>query len=735
MQFPEEAPHGQDILRNLPVQPQLSESEKTVEFGADSSVRQHSENRPRSSTVLCPDSVATQDHQAASAVPLQSEAHSPPDIMLLYWTLVSDKAVPSGFEKEFATLEAPIQRAAAAELRRSTKMTDMYSAVCLHRRVEKQNFESRRKKLSEDQFLLAAQTRPTRFKARWQESYFDGPTARRDAEDALRCKWVEALASILRGTPTPMGQLLNKSSDNMVLLGGGRRATTLRARGRAVKKYIAWLSLSHEIVFPSEVQHLSEYLQMRHSEPCTRGGLKSTHQALVFLEDVAAVETKLTQSPLYSTIYKELLSSTLTKGNQRQAPRFPTVMVQALEDTVIDESARPYFRVYAWWLLLQCWATLRFSDHRGLIPDEGFEVKGNMLSTRLQRSKTIGSDKTVTSRSVVVSPACFAKRAQWLSCGWALLKQHADYPRDYLLPMPSGNYKGCVRRELRYDTAHALQVKVLQSLRTRGEPLLSPQTAQYRTPHSGRNFLVSAASAIGVPKPDRDMLGGWAAQQSDRYIRVSRSRIMHVQTQVITALTSQDDPDPLCEEETLQDFSAFLETRVSEEEKKRCLNLLGRRAFVTQPRETQTAPEEQTEVLVQFPSEQLLLEEQEHEQQLAAKAEIRKKQQAWNDERTAKLGPNPREYRRQLRESLDQGFYVAVSSKKKIRTLHLLGECYMLPTLDYTTFTFLGSQLPSRNLYDQTCKWCAKSGDTKHKSTASSDCGTATSSSTEDAQE
>ena len=303
------------------------------------------------------------------------------------------------------------------------------------------------------------------------------------------------------------------------------------------------------------------------------------------------------------------------------------------------------------------------------------------------------------------------------------------------LPMPANNYKWCVRRELRYDTAHALQSKLLQSLNVRGEPLLSQQTAQFWTPHSGRNFLVSAASAIGVPKPDRDMLGGWAAQQSDRYIRVSRSRIMRVQRQVIAALTNHDDPDPLIEEETLQDFSAFLETRVSEEEKKRCLSLLGRRTFANQPWELPTTCEGPPEDLMQLPSEQLLLEEEEHEQRLVEKAEIRKKQQAWNDGRRAKLGSNPREYRKQLRESLDPGFYAAVSSKKRIRTLHLLGECYMLPTLDYMTFSYLGPSLPSRNLYDQTCKWCAKSGGLSQKSTGSSDWETATSSSTEDDQE
>ena len=96
---------------------------------------------------------------------------------------------------------------------------------------------------------------------------------------------------------------------------------------------------------------------------------------------------------------------------------------------------------------------------------------------------------------------------------------------------------------------------------------------------------------------------------------------------------------------------------MAEDEKKKCLDFLGRRTYVSQPRETQTAYEEQPQNLVQLPSEQLLLEE-EHEQRMVEKAETRKKQQMWNNERTAKLGSNPKEYRKQLRDALDQGFYV-----------------------------------------------------------------------------
>ena len=102
--------------------------------------------------------------------------------------------MPPGDEKEFAAVEPAIQRASAAEIRRRTRMCNMSSAVWLHQREERLNSTFRLKKLSEDQFLLAAQTRPTRFRAKWQKLYYDGPTARRDAEEALRSKWVEDLA-------------------------------------------------------------------------------------------------------------------------------------------------------------------------------------------------------------------------------------------------------------------------------------------------------------------------------------------------------------------------------------------------------------------------------------------------------------------------------------------------------------------------------------------------------------
>ena len=57
---------------------------------------------------------------------------------------------------------------------------------------------------------------------------------------------------------------------------------------------------------------------MKDSEPCTRGGWKCTHQAFVFLEEIKAVEARLT--------HVALLSSTLEGGSHWQAPRVPTII-------------------------------------------------------------------------------------------------------------------------------------------------------------------------------------------------------------------------------------------------------------------------------------------------------------------------------------------------------------------------------------------------------------------------
>ena len=333
------------------------------------------------------------------------------------------------------------------------------------------------------------------------------------------------------GTKTPMGEVLSNRQGDRSFLGGGRRASTLRARVRASKKYLALLAVSADVAFPS-VSHLIGFLESRHSDPCNRGALKAAHQCMAFLEDVAGIDEKLTTNALYTVVYRELLATAQPGRTPRQARRYPLAVLESLEELVLSESATFFLRVYAWWLLLQCWGTLRFADHRGLNPGRDFEVRGNALEARLTHSKTIGADRNLSHRMVVVSEQCYVRKPNWLSCGWQLLSKKADFQRDYLLPAPSGNLKGCQKRELRYDTAYGLQRRVMDVLVSDGQKLFAHGAGHFWSPHSGRNFVPSAAGALNVDKSDRDMLGGWMAQESDRYNRVARARIRAVQAQV-----------------------------------------------------------------------------------------------------------------------------------------------------------------------------------------------------------
>ena len=61
-----------------------------------------------------------------------------------------------------------------------------------------------------------------------------------------------------------------------------------------------------------------------------------------------------------------------------------------------------------------------------------------------------------------------------------------------------------------------------------------------------------------------------------------------------------------------------------------------------------------------------------------------------------------------IRESLTPGYYVCLSGKRKIRTLHKLGLCYALPDVDYLQYEFAGSSLPPVSAYDSVCKLCAR---------------------------
>ena len=147
-----------------------------------------------------------------------------------------------------------------------------------------------------------------------------------------------------------MGMLLREDPASRRILGAGRRAATIRARVRTIRKFLVWLAAAHELAYPSSHLQLIEYMQIRHSEPCPRGSLKLTHVAFVFLEELSGVREKFTEVPLYLSAKKELMATSPGSPESKQAQRYPLVVLAALEDLVADEAQPVYFRM-AWWLM------------------------------------------------------------------------------------------------------------------------------------------------------------------------------------------------------------------------------------------------------------------------------------------------------------------------------------------------------------------------------------------------
>ena len=350
-------------------------------------------------------------------------------------------------------------------------------------------------------------------------------------------------------------------------------------------------------------------------------------------------------------------------------------MLVALEHLVICAQTPRYYRVFS------CHAQV--SDHRGILPSS-VNIDATGFSAQVTRSKTLGDDRTVASRPLVIDRCCCLAVADWMLEGWRLLKEMADYPRDYL--------HGCRRRELSYDTASAMQNRVLRMVKSNDEFLFCPSATRFWTPHSNRTFMPSATATLGFEKSVRDFLGGWSAQASERYARIEAQRIRNMQRTVVAEL-QKDLVDPLAEAETLVQFDGFLaEQGVPEEERSRCVKLLERGVRTEVPRAS-GEPQHQ--------AEEPELSSSPHLTEVAAPVLSQPQHKGRLGEAFACLFLGSLQKRPEP-AALELGFHISCSGKKKVRSL--------LPGVDFMNYTFAGNTFTKKAEYDTVCRLCARVG-------------------------
>ena len=109
----------------------------------------------------------------------------------------------------------------------------------------------------------------------------------------------------------------------------------------------------------------------------------------------------------------------------------------------------------------------RAEARRALLPPSALVVHSSSLwkETRLQQNSHAPEDDRHQQTSHVSFGGGFLSERSWFFAGWALLKTMANCCRDNVLPTPSAGYSGCVRRELGYDAASAVQTRILHTLR------------------------------------------------------------------------------------------------------------------------------------------------------------------------------------------------------------------------------------------------------------------------------
>ena len=183
------------------------------------------------------------------------------------------------------------------------------------------------------------------------------PDARHKAEEAERERWLERFAALLRDSGTPSAEwALRSSQPDLALrrLAGGRRVKTLRGRVRAWEVYSQWLTASYGARFPTAVEHISDYLEARIAEPCSRSVLRDIRGMLIFMERAAGIpeEDSLHRSPTFLSIFADMevqvTSSVPTGAGPRKAPRPALMMLARFEELVLNDSLDVYWRMYFW---------------------------------------------------------------------------------------------------------------------------------------------------------------------------------------------------------------------------------------------------------------------------------------------------------------------------------------------------------------------------------------------------
>ncbi len=542
---------------------------------------------------------------------------------------------------------------------------------------------------------------PTRVAAgtRRQRALDGDPQGRARGEAAERERWLSELVQILRRSGVT---ILNPEWDGVdhrglvAMLAGGRRASTLRARARAWRSFQKYLELAAGTCHPRTAQDAVDFINARASEPCSRAVLRNLKSLYAFIDEVTGGVPELSNNRFVISSLREAMAQAPARraGDASSATRFPIMILALMEEKIIDVDEAAYIRGLFWWIVLACWSTLRFDDHRGIASD-GFRASGDGMSFDLTRSKSTGPDKGARLRPVYVGRGAYLKHQNWFSVGLGLWQSMAPDQRDYLLCVPTADLSGVIAREVSHNEFTARLRGAIARLKCGGEEL-GTSVAGCFTPHSARNFVPSAAVALGASATDVDKLGAWAARGGAAYVRTTREHTARYQEVIGESIrSSRGGADAIADHEALEELERGMTARgVEKEHRDRVIagliwSPLGAAPRTDLPlgRTARSTSAEQTLSRVVCDAAAGPSSAQEREGSSAAA-------QAAASTETPQI----------------QGYVCSITGRRGVRRLHFVGRCHRKPGLDYAAFREHGDERPSAGEYDVICRQCWPDG-------------------------
>ena len=390
---------------------------------------------------------------------------------------------------------------------------------------------------------------------------------------------------------------------------------------------------------------------------------------------------------------------------RKTAPQFFSAFVGSLERLVVDSQELVYPRLYAWWKLTKLHGSLRFDDHRGLLP-ERLVWSSQGLSGTLVRTKTSGSGKARETLPLWVSSRAWVAEREWLATGYKLWIEHGT-ARDYFLMLPTPDLNGVVPAEARYADAVAMSRAVLTKLRRPdGGPLLvDDRLASFWTEHSERATLPSWCGTLAkFPEDWIAVLGRWGSSTGSGHVRTHRKRVSEMQVTVVEIIREGRAWKQFAEEDLLQGLLEYMSSLGMEPEK----IAEQKKALLVS-----TLPEV-LEAAVISPTEEVADEESADEEgargDLAPSADGTSEDRAEESSAEAE-GPEDEQEGAAEELAVQLGHYVvSLRRGSKVRTLRLKGSCHRVPGVDYADWRNYGEARPPASEYTWVCRQCWPQG-------------------------